>query len=113
MKGVRNYAAVNGSNGELTQSINRLSTQISFPSRTASSLGVLSQISEIESEDIEPTSPDDARQGGNSGNASSHFGSGFPYGSWSDTQPISENMSSLKRGRSGNEKMFSYIQVYQ
>jgi hypothetical protein len=97
MKGVGNYAAVNGNNGELSPSINQLNSQVSFPSRNGSSLGMLSQISEIDSEDIEATSPDD--------------GSGFPYSSWNDTQSFSENLIGLKRGRSGNEKMFSDFQV--
>jgi len=107
MKGIGNYATVNGSNGELSPSINRLNTQVSFPSRNASSLGILSHISEIDSEDIEATSPDD---GGSNGD-STHYGSGFPYSSWNDTQSFTENLSGLKRGRSSNEKMFSDIQV--
>ncbi|CAJ2673141.1 unnamed protein product [Trifolium pratense] len=106
MKGVGNYATVNGNNGELSPSMNRLSSQVSFPSRNASSLGMLSHISEIDSEDIEATSPDD---GGSNGDTT-HYGSGFPYSSWNDTQSFSENLSGLKRGRSGNEKMFSDFQ---
>lgn len=107
MKSVGNYGSVDGSNGELSPSINRLKSQISFSSRSASSLGMLSQISELGSEDIEATSSDDGRQGGSNG-------PGFPYASWNDTPPsFSENLSSgLKRGRSGNEKMFSDVQVY-
>jgi hypothetical protein len=107
MKGVGNYAAVNGNNGELSPSINRLNSQVSFPSRNGSSLGMLSQISEIDSEDIEATSPND---GGSNGDTT-HYGSGFPYSSWNDTQSFSENLIGLKRGRSGNEKMFSDFQV--
>ncbi|GAU33383.1 hypothetical protein TSUD_20760 [Trifolium subterraneum] len=106
MKGVGNYTTVNGNNVELSPSINRLSSQVSFPSRNGSSLGMLSQISEIDSEDIDATSPDD---GGSSGDTS-RYGSGFPYSSWNDTQSFSENLSGLKRGRSGNEKMFSDFQ---
>ncbi|KEH41575.1 transcription factor bHLH122-like protein [Medicago truncatula] len=106
MKGVGNYATVIGSNGELSPSINRLNTQLSFPSRNASSLGILSHISEIDNEDIEATSPDD----GGSNADSTHYGSGFPYSSWNDTQSFTENLSGLKRGRSSNEKMFSDIQ---
>lgn len=110
MKGVGNYAEANGSNDELSPSINRLNSQVSFPSRNASSLGILSQITEIGSEDIEATSPDDGRERSSNGD-STHYGSGFPYSSWNDTQSFSENLSGLKRGRSGNEKMFSDIQV--
>jgi hypothetical protein len=68
---------------------------------------MLSQISEIDSEDIEATSPND---GGSNGDTT-HYGSGFPYSSWNDTQSFSENLIGLKRGRSGNEEMFSDFQV--
>ncbi|RDY01869.1 Transcription factor bHLH130, partial [Mucuna pruriens] len=111
MKGVGNYGGVNGSNGELSPCINRLKNQISFSPRNASSLGMLSQISEIGSEDIEATSPDDdGRHGGSGTGDAQHYGPGFPYGSWNDTPQLSENLSGLKRGRSGNEKMFSDVQ---
>ncbi|XP_058771352.1 transcription factor bHLH130 isoform X2 [Vicia villosa] len=106
MKGVGNYAAMNGSNGEVSPSINPLNSQVSFPSRNTFSLGMLSHISEIDSEDIEATSPDD---GGSNGDTM-HYGLGFTYSSWNDTQSFSENLSGLKRGRSGNEKMFADFQ---
>nr|KYP35186.1 Transcription factor bHLH130 family [Cajanus cajan] len=108
MKGVGNYGGVNGSNGELSPCINRLKNQISFSPRNATSLGILSQISEIESEDIDATSPDDDRRHG--GSDTQHYGPGFPYGSWNGTPQLSENPSGLKRGRSGNEKLFSDVQ---
>ncbi|XP_050890969.1 transcription factor bHLH130 isoform X2 [Lathyrus oleraceus] len=106
MKGVGNYAAMNGSNGDVIPSINRLNSQVSFPSRNTSSSGMLSHFSEIDSEDIEATSPDD---GGSNGDTP-HYGSGFPYSSWNDTQSFSENLIGLKREQSGNEKMFSDFQ---
>ncbi|KAK7278853.1 hypothetical protein RJT34_23891 [Clitoria ternatea] len=107
IKGVANYGGINGSNGEISPCTDGLKNQISFPSRSASSLGMLSQISELGSEDIEPTSPDedDRRQGNDNGDAQL-YGPGFPYGSWNDTAQLSENLSGLKRGRSGNEKIF-------
>ncbi|KAK7392831.1 hypothetical protein VNO78_21280 [Psophocarpus tetragonolobus] len=108
MKGVGNYGGVNGTNGELGPSINRLKNQISFSPRNASLLGMLSQISEIDSEDIEATSPDD--DGRHGGNDTQHYGSGFLYGSWNETPQLSENLSGLKRGRSGNEKVLSDVQ---
>ena len=112
MKGVGNYGTINGSNGELSPSINRLKNQISFSSRSASSLGMLSQISEIGSEAIGAGAAiaDDARQGGSNGDAP-HYGPGFPYGSWNDTTQLSENITGLKRGRNSNEKLFSDVQV--
>ncbi|KAG5003426.1 hypothetical protein GLYMA_10G093100v4 [Glycine max] len=105
MKGVGNYGGVNGSNGELSPCINGLKNQVSFSPRNASSLGMLSQISEIGNEDIEATSPDDDTR--HEGNDTQQYGPGFPYGSWNDTPQLSENLSGLKRGRSSNEKMFS------
>ncbi|XP_027366840.1 transcription factor bHLH130 [Abrus precatorius] len=109
MKGVGNFCGVNGSN-EVNPCINRLNNHISFSSRSASSLGMLSQISEIGSEEIEATSPDDDRRQRGSNGDGQHYGHGFPYGSWNDTPQLSENLSGLKRGRTGNEKIFSDIQ---
>lgn len=102
MKSVGNYSLVNGSNGELSPSMSRLKSQFSFPSRSGSSLGMLSQISEIENESIGATSPDDGRlRSSNNGS----YGPGFPYTSWN------EDPMGLKRGQSNNEKLFSDSQV--
>ncbi|MED6221382.1 hypothetical protein PIB30_054087 [Stylosanthes scabra] len=109
IKGVGNYGPVNGTNEELSPSMNRLKNQISFSSRTASSLGMLSQISEIGNEEIGATSPEDGRQGGSNGDAS-HFSSGFSYGSWNDAPQLLENFTGLKRGRNSNEKLLSDVQ---
>jgi len=111
MKGVGNYSGVNDNNGELSPCISRLKNHISFSPRNSSSLGVLSQISEIGNEDIEATSPHD--DASHESNGTQHFGLGFPYGSWSDTPQLSENLIGLKRGRSDNEKIFSEVQVYR
>ncbi|CAJ1967490.1 unnamed protein product [Sphenostylis stenocarpa] len=108
IKGVGNYGGVNCNSSELSPCISRLKNQISFSPRNASSLGMLSQISEIGSEDVEATSPDDDTSHG--GNDTQHFGPEFPYGSWNETPQLSENLSGLKRGRSGNEKIFSDVQ---
>ncbi|KAI4300732.1 hypothetical protein L6164_034073 [Bauhinia variegata] len=104
MKGVGNYGGVNGNNCELSPSINRLKNQISLPSRT-SSLGILSQISELESESIGPTSPDDGRLAATNG-----YVSGFSYSSWNDTSRLSENISGLKRDQNNSDKLFSNAQ---
>lgn len=105
MKGVRNY----GSNGELTASMNGLKNQISFSSRSTS-LGVLSQISEVGCESIGATSPDDGRLGATGGD-SRYYGPGFPYGSWNDHSNVSENLTGLKREETSNETLFSDSQV--
>ncbi|MED6118967.1 hypothetical protein PIB30_007857 [Stylosanthes scabra] len=109
MKGVGNYGPVNGTNEELSPSMNRLKNQISFSSRTASSLGMLSQISEIGNDEIGATSPEDGRQGGSNGDAS-RYSSRFSYGSWNDAPQLLENFSGLKRGRNSNEKLLSDVQ---
>lgn len=111
MKGVGNYGGVDGSDSELSLSMNRLKNQISFSSGTTSSLGMLSQISKLASEGIGATSPDDRRQGGSNGDAR-YYGSGFPYGSWNETSNLSEKLSGLKRERNGDDKLFSEAQVY-
>ncbi|KAJ7976835.1 transcription factor bHLH [Quillaja saponaria] len=91
MKGVGNCSGVNGANGDVSPSLNRLKNQINFSSRT-SSLGMLSQISELGSENIGPTSPV------------------FPYSSWNDSSHFSENFTGIKREQSANEKIFSGTQ---
>ncbi|XP_054800096.1 transcription factor bHLH130-like [Prosopis cineraria] len=106
MKGVRNYGGVNGSSdGGLTPSINGLKNEISFSSRSTS-LGALSQISEIECEGIGATSPDNGRVGTNSGDTR-YYGPGFPYTSWNDTSHVSENLTGFKRHQTSNEKLYS------
>lgn len=109
MKGVRNYGGVNGSNGELTPSINGLKNQISFSSRS-NSLGMLSQISEVGCENIGTTSPDEGRLGASSGDTR-YYGPGFPYASWNDTSHASENLTGLKREQTSDDKLFSDGQV--
>ena len=108
MKGMGNYAGMNGTNGEVSP---RLKSQLSFPSRVPSSLGMLSQISEIGSESIDAaTSPDSGKLG--NGNGDRFYGSstGFPYASWNDL-PFVENFSGIKRDPDDNEKLFSNVQV--
>ncbi|KAF7818986.1 transcription factor bHLH130 [Senna tora] len=101
MKGVGNYGGANRNGGE----VSRLKNQFSFSSRNGSSMGMLSQISEIESESIGATSPDDGKLGSSNG-----YGPGFPYSSWNDTSHLSENLSGLKREQSDSEKLFSDAQ---
>ncbi|XP_057439944.1 transcription factor bHLH130-like [Lotus japonicus] len=60
-------------------------------------------------DDIGETCPDDGRQGGSTGDAR-HYVHRFLYGSWNNTAQLSEHFSGLKRGQSGNEKMFSDVQ---
>ena len=94
-KKVGNYGGVNSTNGEINPSINRLKPQLSFPSRLPSSMGMLSQISEIESDDI-ATSPSEAKLGNGNGDAR-FFSPGFPFGTWNDSPHFAENFSGIKR----------------
>ncbi|XP_077210411.1 transcription factor bHLH130-like isoform X2 [Tasmannia lanceolata] len=106
MRGVGNYRGGNGSNGEATASTSRLKNQLSFPSRQASSSGLMSQISEMGSESIGGSSPDDSSLGnGNSGNRC--YIPGFPISSWDDSSLMSENFTDLKSVRDINGKMIS------
>ncbi|XP_061373703.1 transcription factor bHLH130-like [Gastrolobium bilobum] len=111
MKGVGNYGGVNGSDGELSLSMNRLKNQISFSSRSPSSLGMLSQSqdSKMGSESIGATSPDDRRQGGSNGD-SQYYSPGFPYGSWNETSHLSDKLIGSKRERNINDKLLSDAQ---
>ncbi|XWS43203.1 hypothetical protein CRYUN_Cryun16bG0082500 [Craigia yunnanensis] len=109
MKGLGNYCGVNGTNGELSPSSNRLKSQISFSSRLPSSFGMLSQISEIGNESIGANSPDDGKLGNSNGDAR-FYGSGYQYGSWNDSAHFTENFSGLKRTQDNDRKFFSTTQ---
>ncbi|KAL4606931.1 hypothetical protein ACB092_09G139000 [Castanea dentata] len=61
VKGIGNYSRVNGTNGDVSPSTDRLKSQLSFSPRFPSSLGMLSQISEIGSENLGANSPDDGK----------------------------------------------------
>ncbi|MCL7024040.1 hypothetical protein MKW94_003564 [Papaver nudicaule] len=87
-----------GSGGDVNAGNSRLKSQMSFPSRPPTSSGLMSQISEIESE------------GGNSGeegsmsNGNNRFIPGFPVASWDDGL---ENYTGGKRARDINNKMMN------
>ncbi|KAG4183701.1 hypothetical protein ERO13_A09G125500v2 [Gossypium hirsutum] len=76
-------------NGELSpsSSSNRLKNQISFSSRLPSSLGILSQISEV---------VDDAK-----------LETGCQYGSWNDSANFPENFSGSKTTQDNDSNFFS------
>ena len=110
MKGLGNYCGVNGTNGELSPSSNRLKNQISFSSRIPSSLGMLSEISEIGNESIGANSPDDGKLG-NSNSDTRFYGTGYRYGSWNDSAHFTENFSGLERTQDNDRKFFFTNQV--
>ncbi|RWW32550.1 hypothetical protein BHE74_00026216 [Ensete ventricosum] len=72
--------------------------QISFSSRQNS---VMSQISEMDSDDMDgSSSPKDDGGGGRS------YLPGFPVGSWDDSSPFNnDSLPGLRGGRDGEEKM--------
>ncbi|XP_021641622.2 transcription factor bHLH130 isoform X2 [Hevea brasiliensis] len=107
MKGMGNYAGVKGTNGEASL---RLKSQLSFPARVPSSLGMLLQISEIESESIDAASLDSGKLGNSNCDSRFYNSTGYPYGSWNDLH-FPENFNGMKRDPDDNGKLFSNIQV--
>jgi len=103
MKGVENFGGVNGNDGELRISMNRMKNHISFSPRSPS-LGILSPTSKMGSEGLRVTSPEDGRQGGSNGDAT-YYGPGFPCASWNETP-------NPKRQRNSNDELLSGDQVY-
>ncbi|KAI9121976.1 hypothetical protein K1719_006665 [Acacia pycnantha] len=105
IRGVRNYGGVNISSNEgLAPSISGLKNQTSILSRSTS-LGALSQISEIECEGIGATNPDDGRVGTSNSGDTRYCGPGFPFASWNDT-----NLTDFRRDQTSNEKLYSDVQ---
>ncbi|KAF8398442.1 hypothetical protein HHK36_017369 [Tetracentron sinense] len=101
MRGMGNFRTANGTNGEASPSTSRLKGEINFSSGTPSP-GLMSQISEIGSESIGGSSPENGSLGsGNGGNRC--YIPGFPIGSWND----SDNFTGLKRVRDNDGKLFS------
>lgn len=96
------YGMRRGTSGFMMDATDRLKGQISFSSRQNS---VMSQISEMESDDMDgSSSPKDGGGGGRS------YIPGFPVGSWDDSSPFNNNsLSDLKRGRDGEEKMVTAL----
>lgn len=93
-----------GGGGNNNNSNNRLKGQLSFSSRQGS---LMSQISEMESEGMDGSSPEGA---GNSGVGSHrNYISGFPMNSWDEPALLSDNFSGMKRTR---ENQADHTQVY-
>ncbi|KAM3690399.1 hypothetical protein ACB094_09G119600 [Castanea mollissima] len=106
VKGIGNYSRVNGTNGDVSPSTDRLKSQLSFSPRFPSSLGMLSQISEIGSENLGANSPDDGKLGNGSVDAQ-FYGPGVPYSSWNDPSHFTENFTVMKREQDDDGKLFS------
>nr|WIE96131.1 basic helix-loop-helix transcription factor [Loropetalum chinense var. rubrum] len=99
MRGMGNFGAGNGTNGEPSfSSASRLKNQINFSSGPpSSSSGLMTPISNIGNKSMgQSTSPD-----------SGSFIPGFPIGSWDDSTIMSENFTGLKRARDDDRNTFS------
>ncbi|XP_044467309.1 transcription factor bHLH130-like [Mangifera indica] len=103
-----NYGGLNGSNGEVSPSTNRIKSRLSFSSRIPSPLGVLPQVSEIDSNSI-AGSPTDGKTGNGNGDAR-FYSAGFPYGSWNDSSHFTDNFPAMKRDQENDRKFFSSTQ---
>lgn len=84
----------NGGGGSGGNSNSRLKGQLSFSSRQGS---LMSQISEMESEGMDGSSPEGA--GNSGGGAHRNYISGFPMNSWEESSLLSDNFSGMKRTR--------------
>nr|GMD84419.1 transcription factor bHLH130-like [Ipomoea batatas] len=83
------YRLGNGINGASSRSLSRLKPQMSDLSSVASSLGMLSQITEVENKSYAGTVTDDEKPG--NGNSDTRFySSEFPFSSWSDSPAFAE-----------------------
>lgn len=100
-----NYGGVNGSTGELSPSANRLRTHLSFPSRIPSSLSLLSQISEIESD-----CPNRGKVENGNGDAR-FYSTGIQYGPWNDSSHFTESFTAIKKDQENDRQLFSGAQV--
>lgn len=106
MRGVGNFRPGNNSNGGISPSSSRLKPQVSFSSGLPSSLAMLPQISEIGSECIQASSPNDRELANNNSDAR-FYNRGFPYGSWNDSA-----FSGMKKDRDNDGKLYSGSNSY-
>lgn len=93
----------------MSPSPNRLKSQLSFSSRHPS-LGMLSQISEVEGEDLGANTLDEEKLGNDNGDAR-FYGTGFAFGSWTDSSNFSESFNGLRRVQDNTRKLCSSTQV--
>lgn len=107
MRGMGSFRGGNGINGETTASASRFKNQMSLLSRQASSPGQMSQISEMGSESLGGSSPDDGSLGNGNGTGRVYIPGGFPISSWDDSSL--ENFTGVKRVRDVNGKMISSL----
>lgn len=71
---------------------------------------MLSQISELGSENLGAGSLDEGKLGNDNGDAR-FYGTGFPLSSWSDSSNFTENLGGLRRDQDSDRKLSSGTQV--
>uniref|UniRef100_A0A1D1YSG5 Transcription factor bHLH130 n=1 Tax=Anthurium amnicola TaxID=1678845 RepID=A0A1D1YSG5_9ARAE len=94
--GMGGYPPGTCSTGEATLADGRFRGQISLPSRQSSSSGFMSQISEIEADNVGGSSPEDGGLGNGVGAARAFIPS-FPVASWDNPSVQSDTFSGLRR----------------
>ncbi|KAM0941567.1 putative transcription factor bHLH family [Dioscorea sansibarensis] len=82
---------------------NRLNHQISFSSRQGS---IMSQISEMGSENMGGSSPEESNLGNGNGSGRCYI-PGYPVGTWDDNAMLTDNFSGLKRTREADGKIIA------
>ncbi|KAG5555600.1 hypothetical protein RHGRI_006296 [Rhododendron griersonianum] len=98
-----NYRVGNGTNdGDVSPSSSRLRSPMNFSPGVPSSLGMLSQISELEDESVVRS---DMKL--RNGSREPQF---FPFGSWSESSHFPENYSLMKRDLDYDGKLFAGTQ---
>lgn len=98
-----NYRVGNGTNdGDVSPSSSRLRSPMNFSPGVPSTLGMLSQISELEDESVVRS---DIKLG--NGSREPQF---FPFGSWSESSHFPENYSLMKRDLDYDGKLFAGTQ---
>ncbi|KAL5545536.1 hypothetical protein UlMin_005223 [Ulmus minor] len=108
IKGGGNYGGLNGTHGDVSPA-SRLRSQLSFSSRPPSSLGMLSQISEIGSESLGASNLDEGKLGNGNGDAR-YYGNGFPFGSWNESLNFTDNFGGIRRDQDNSRKLCSGTQ---
>ncbi|GMP97260.1 hypothetical protein CsSME_00045585 [Camellia sinensis var. sinensis] len=109
LRGLGNYRIGNGTNGDVVSPSSRLRGLMNFSSGMPSSLGMLSQISEIDNESVEGSCHEDIKLG-NGSRDPQFYSPGYAFGSWNDSSHIHDNFSVLKRDLDNDEKLFTGIQ---
>lgn len=103
MRGDGNYIVGNDDDEDLSPSSRMSKAKMKFSSGLPSSLGTLSRISETEAENVGDSESYNAKL--ENGNVDNQFYSEYPFSSWNNSLPLSENLSGSKRELNGDRKL--------